>query len=277
MDEIRIENLDCYGYHGVYSKEKKEGQHFYINAVLYTDTREAGRGDDLRLATDYGAVCHFIHQKMTEHTYDLIETVANKLAEEILLNYDLIKGIELEVRKPQAPIGLPFESVSVKLKREWHRVYLSVGSNMGDKEQHIQNASKALKNHPLIKNMRESALLITKPYGGVEQEDFLNGAIEMETLLSPEELLGVLHGIEADEQRERTLRWGPRTLDLDIIFYDKLIYESKDLMIPHVDMENRYFVLRPLSELAPNYRHPILQKTVTQLLNNVVQSERTDR
>ena len=91
----------------------------------------------------------------------------------------------------------------------------------------------------------------------------------METLLGQEELLEVLHVLEADADRRRVLRWGPRTLDLDIVFYDKLVYESKTLIIPHVDMENRYFVLKPLAELCPNFRHPILGKTVTQLLNSL--------
>jgi len=71
------------------------------------------------------------------------------------------------------------------------------------------------------------------------------------------------------EGRERKLHWGPRTLDLDIIFYDDLVYASEDLVIPHIDMENRYFVLKPLSELAPNFRHPITHKTVTQMLSEL--------
>ena len=76
----------------------------------------------------------------------------------------------------------------------------------------------------------------------------------------------LLNQIETKAGRKRETHWGPRTLDLDIIFYDKLVYEDEELILPHVDMENRYFVLKPLSELAPNMRHPILQKTVTQLL-----------
>lgn len=106
----------------------------------------------------------------------------------------------------------------------------------------------------------------TLPYGVVEQDNFVNGIIEIRTLLAPEELLQELHRIEQMEGRERKLHWGPRTLDLDIIFYDDLVYDSEDLMIPHIDMENRYFVLKPLSELAPNFRHPITHKTVAQML-----------
>ena len=106
----------------------------------------------------------------------------------------------------------------------------------------------------------------TLPYGVVEQDNFVNGIFEIRTLLAPEELLQELHRIEQMEGRERKLHWGPRTLDLDIIFYDDLIYSSEDLVIPHIDMENRYFVLKPLSELAPNFRHPITHKTVAQML-----------
>ena len=111
-----------------------------------------------------------------------------------------------------------------------------------------------------------SELLETLPYGVVEQDNFVNGMFEIRTLLAPEELLQELHRIEQMEGRERKLHWGPRTLDLDIIFYDDLVYDSEDLMIPHIDMENRYFVLKPLSELAPNFRHPITHKTVAQML-----------
>ncbi len=273
MDEIRIDNLEVYAYHGVFPEENEKGQPFFVNAVLYTDTRAAGLADELTLSTHYGEVCHLITKWMQEHTYQLIETVAENVAKEVLLTYPLVQAIDLEIRKPEAPIGLPFESVSVKIHRGWHKVYLSIGSNMGNREQYIAGAVEALKQEELVRVEKVSELLTTKPYGGVEQQDFLNGAIAISTQLSPEELLELLHKIEAAADRKRELRWGPRTLDLDIVFYDKLIYESEDLIIPHVDMENRYFVLKPLSELIPNYRHPILGKTVSQLLAAVDISE----
>lgn len=265
-DKIKIEELEVYAYHGVYPEENEKGQIFYVNAMLFTDTYKAGTTDTLEFSTDYGEVCHFITEYMQSHTCKLLEAVAEKLAEAILCQFPLLEAVELEIRKPQAPIGLPFGSVSVQIHRGWHKAYLSVGSNMGDREAFIRKAVKALGSKSHTKVCKTSKLLVTKPYGGVEQEDFLNGAIEIRTLLSPNSLLAALHEIEQAAGRERTLRWGPRTLDLDILFYDKLVYEDDDLIIPHIDLQNRYFVLKPLSEIAPNYRHPLLGQTVTQML-----------
>ena len=269
MDEIRIDNLKVFAYHGVFPEENEKGQSFFVNAILYTETRAAGMADELTLSTHYGEVCHFITKWMQEHTCKLIETVAEKVAGEVLLQFPLVQAIDLEIRKPEAPIGLPFASVSVKIHRGWHKAYLSIGSNMGDREQYMKQAIVALEKEDTVRVERVSRFLNTKPYGGVKQQDFLNGAIAIKTLLTPEELLVLLHTIEAAADRKREIHWGPRTLDLDIVFYDKLVYESENLVIPHVDMENRYFVLKPLSELIPNYRHPILGKTVSQLLEAV--------
>lgn len=266
MDEIRIRGLEVFAHHGVYPQENEKGQFFYVNAVLSADTKEAGYKDDLELSTNYGEVCHFINDWMKNHTCKLIEAVAEQMAEEILLAFPLIRELELEICKPQAPIGLPFENVSVCIRRGWHKAYLAAGSNMGDKEAYIRQGIQSLKEHPLIRGVKESALIQTEPYGGVEQDDFLNGALELETLLSPDGLLALLHEIESKADRKRQVHWGPRTLDLDIIFYDKLVYETDELVIPHVDMQNRSFVLQPLMELAPNYRHPVLGKTVGELL-----------
>lgn len=269
LDEIRIEDVEVFAHHGVYPEETRDGQYFYVNAVLYTDIKGAGRQDELTLSTNYGEVSLFISEWMQTHTCKLLEAVAEQLAREILLHFPLVVAIDLEIRKPYAPIPLKFSSVSIKIHRGWHRAYIALGSNMGDSLALLSGGIEALQKHPSMKVQKISTLITTAPYGGVEQNDFLNGALCLDTLLSPEELLVELHRIEAAAGRERLVHWGPRSLDLDILFYDKLVYESEDLVIPHVDLHNREFVLAPMSEIAPNFRHPIYGKTMRQLLQEV--------
>lgn len=270
MDQIRIQELEVFAYHGVYAEEKEKGQRFYLNVTLFLNTRAAGRSDDLKQSVNYGIVCEKLDAWMKEKNCDLLEAVAQMLAKRLLLEFPLIKQVDLEIRKPEAPIKLPFGSVSVQIRRGWHTVFLSIGSNMGDREGYLRGAVEALRENDGIRNLKVSSFLVTKPYGNVEQEDFLNGAVALETMLSPRELLDVLHEVENAAGRTREVHWGPRTLDLDILFYDKLIYEDESLILPHVDLENREFVLKPLSEIAPNYRHPILQMTISQLLARLI-------
>lgn len=268
-DFIKITNLKVFAHHGVFPEETRDGQDFYVNAKLFLDCRKAGKTDNLSDSLNYGEVSHFITDFLQNHTYKLIESVAEQLAEAMLLSMPVLKGVKIELCKPNAPIGLPFENVSVTIERQWHEVYLAVGSNLGDKNAYIENGIEELRQSKEIKDVRVSELLVTKPYGGVEQDDFVNGAIALKTMLSPQELLERLHEIEQHANRERIIHWGPRTLDLDIIFYDKLVYEDEDLIIPHIDMQNRDFVLKPLAELCPNYRHPVFGKTVSQLLGEL--------
>lgn len=265
MDCIRIDNLEIYAYHGVFESEKQAGQKFYVNAVLETDLKKAGRTDSLTDSTHYGEVCLQIKKSMTEKNYDLIERAAQKTVEDILLNFPLIKAVTLELRKPNAPIPMEFESVSVQLTRGWHKVYVAFGSNMGEKEIYINNAIQDFKNSIYFRNIEISDFFCSSPYGGVEQDDFINGIIGMDTMLEPYELLEVLHELEAKANRVREQHWGPRTLDLDIIFYDDLVLDEKELQIPHRDMVNRDFVLIPLAQLAGFKRHPVLKKTVEEL------------
>ncbi len=272
-DEIRIEGLEVFAHHGVYPEETKNGQYFYVNAVLYTDVRQAGSEDALERTVNYGTVCRFITDWMQENTCLLLEAVAERLSQALLLEYGALAALELEICKPHAPIRQPFGNVSVKVRRGWHRAYIAVGSNMGDRKTHILSGIQALKVHPLIKLKKVSEMIVTKPYGGVEQEDFLNGALEIETLLEPQELLEALHHVEEAEGRERIVRWGPRTLDLDILFYDKLCYESENLVIPHVDLENRVFVLKPMADIAPYLRHPINGETIAGLLRRLEEED----
>lgn len=272
-DCIKITNLKVFAYHGVFPEEKKEGQDFYISATLYLDLHTPGKSDRLEDSLNYGEVSHFIHQVFTEKNYDLIEAACENLCTRMLLEYKQLTEVKVELCKPHAPIGLPFENVSVTMCRKWHRAFLSFGSNIGDSNGLIQEGIRKIQQHPLIREAVPSKLFLTKPYGPVEQPDFVNGCLKLDTILEPEELLEFLHEVEAEAGRTRELRWGPRTLDLDIVFFDKLVYESENLIIPHIDMQNRLFVLEPLAELCPNYRHPILGKTVTQLLHELKKEE----
>ncbi len=269
MDRIKIHNLEVFAKHGVFKEETALGQKFLLNAVLYTDTRISGETDDLRDSTDYGEVCHFMTEFMRDNTYQLIEAAGEHLAEALLLAFPRIYALELEIKKPWAPIGLPLESVSVEIHRGWHQVYLSIGSNMGDKKAFLDKALVDLSALPLVKDVKASSYIQTEAYGGVEQDDFLNAAVALKTLLSPQELLKSLHAIEAEAGRERLVHWGPRTLDLDILFYDDLVMDENGLIIPHIDMHNRTFVLEPLAQLCQGKVHPVLRQTVKQMLDGL--------
>lgn len=264
-DEIHIQNLEVFANHGVFQEETNLGQKFLFSLTMYTDTRKAGKSDCLEESIHYGEVSQFITDYTRKHTRKLIEAATEDLATALLLHYPLLKGVTLELKKPWAPVGLPLETVSVKISRFWHRAYIALGSNLGDKKAYLDQAIKALKQHKECRVQRVSSYLVTEPYGGVEQDDFLNACLSLDTLLSPEELLDLLHEIEQAAHRERLIHWGPRTLDLDILLYDNEVLETEDLIIPHVEMHKRDFVLKPLAEIAPNKRHPILGKTIGEL------------
>ena len=269
MDEIRIQGLQVYAHHGLYPEETKLGQRFLVNAVLFCDTRPAGKQDDLTLSMDYGAIAGEITSFLTEHTYHLLEAAAEALCAHLLTEYKGLKRITVELQKPWASIGLPLETVSVRITRGRHRAYLSLGSNMGDSKAYLSEALQKLDATEGIQVEQVSAFIKTKPYGGVEQEDFLNACAALTTLLTPEELLSEMNRIEAEAGRERTIHWGPRTLDLDMIFYDDLVTEDPRLLLPHPDMANRAFVLGPLNELCPYKRHPVTKLTVREMLERL--------
>ena len=134
MDKIQIKNLEIFANHGAFPEENKLGQKFVISATLYTSTRKAGKTDDLTASIHYGEVSQFITKFVREHTWKLLETVVEQLAEAMLLQIPHLEKVELEIKKPWAPVGLPLETVSVSIERGWHTAYIAMGSNMGDKK-----------------------------------------------------------------------------------------------------------------------------------------------
>ena len=147
------------------------------------------------------------------------------------------------------------------------RVFIGIGSNLGDRLATISRAVHELNRLPRIRVVQMATLFETEPIGGPAQPDFLNTAVEIETDLPPLELLDRLQDLERALGRQPTdIRWGPRAIDLDILLYDQRILNDDRLTIPHVHLHRRRFALEPLAQLAPDLSHPVLRKTVRELL-----------
>ena len=148
------------------------------------------------------------------------------------------------------------------------KAVIALGSNIGDTLANLKEAVAMLEDDG-CNVLSVSRLYQTEPWGYADQDDFLNGCLELETLLTPHELLEVLHKAEQQEKRERLIHWGPRTLDLDLLFYDDEILESPELVVPHPEIEKRTFVLEPLAQIAPWKVHPVLKKRIKTLLEEL--------
>ncbi len=265
-DCIEIEGLVVFANHGVFQEEKRMGQKFEVSLKLYMDMNRAAANDDITLAVNYGDVCAFVTEFTKKNRCKLIEAAARNIADALLVRYSQINIAEVTLKKPWAPIGLPLESVAVRMTQKRSTAYIGIGSNMGDRQAYLDFAVNAISENERCRIKAVSEYIETEPWGVKEQASFLNGCIKLETLLDPHELLAFLQSIENEAGRERKVHWGPRTLDLDILLYDDLIIQTDELTIPHPYMHKREFVLKPLCEIAPYAYNPIVKEYVVNLL-----------
>lgn len=265
MDKIIISDLEIFAYHGVLPEEKILGQKFIVSLELFLDLLEAAKSDRLELTVNYAKICEEVEEYTQKNVYDLIEALANNLAIFLLEKYPIIRKIKVQVKKPWAPVKKPLKFVAVELERGWIKAYIGLGSNMGDKDKNIGDAISLINGTERIKVTAISKSYLTKPVGYTEQEEFVNAVIEVDTLLGPHQLLDVLLAIEKQLKRERVIKWGPRTIDLDILFFDDLIIMDDKLQTPHPRMHERLFAITPLCDIAPFLRHPVLGKSMLEL------------
>lgn len=147
--------------------------------------------------------------------------------------------------------------------------YIGLGSNIGDKAGNILKALDILGQLNEIKITNVSSFYETEPIGYEDQDWFVNAVAQIETTLPPTELLGAFKKIEQTMGRKNIIRWGPREIDIDLLIYDQLCLDSPELVIPHPRLHERAFVLGPLAEIAPELIHPILKKTIAELLSEL--------
>ncbi|MCL2856100.1 MAG: 2-amino-4-hydroxy-6-hydroxymethyldihydropteridine diphosphokinase [Oscillospiraceae bacterium] len=273
LSKLIIEDLEVFAHHGVHTEEKKLGQKFVVSLEIWFEMGRAAAEDKIESTIHYGEFCRSVGAFLKSKSYDLIEAAAQGLCEQLLLEYPLVKKLKVYLKKPWAPIHQHLTSVGVEVERGRHLVYIALGSNLGDREKNLRDALTTLENHPCCEIIDHSDFCETDPIGYEDQGKFLNGVAEIETTCSPTELMELLLEIEASLGRERTIHWGPRTIDLDILLYDDLVSPDPYVTIPHPHMAQRLFVMQPLCQLAPYAVHPILRRTMRDILDDITGGE----
>lgn len=145
-------------------------------------------------------------------------------------------------------------------------IYLGAGSNLGNRHKNLEKALSLLKDSPGLADFELSKLYETSPVGFLEQDKFLNGVARAYTNMLPREVLNLCQDIERQMRREKKVRFGPRNIDVDLLFYDSRIINEDDFIVPHPRAHIRLFVLKPMCDLDPGFIHPVLQKSMRQLL-----------
>lgn len=282
-DQIVLQGVSARGNHGVLDVEKRDGQTFIVDVTMMLDLSGAGRSDDLAATVDYAEVADAVVARITGPSFDLIERLAEVIADDVL-RHELVESVDVVVHKPEAPVRATCTDVQVRIvRRNAPRAVIALGSNLGDRGYTLERAIDALRGLPGITLTAVSPLVETDPVGGPHQPPYLNAVAIVRTELSPERLLEALHSIEADHGRTREVRWGARTLDLDLVQYgtpgtkSEVISDQPELMLPHPRAIERAFVLAPWHEadadatLRAGGQHGGI-RTVTEILGHLDRS-----
>jgi len=261
-DRIRLSGVRGRGFHGVFEHERREGQEFVVDVELSVELAPAGTSDDLADTVNYGEIGAAALARIEGEPHDLIERLAELVAQDALA-HPSVDEVTVTVHKPQAPVGVPFGDVTVSVTRRRRpvTVVIAVGANLPwGRSSPLDTASSAvdsLAQHPALRVVASSALYDSDPVGGPEQPTYVNAVVVARTSLSPTSLLRELHGVEAAFDRRREVRWGARTLDLDLVQYGDpgagtdVTSDRPQLTLPHPRAHERAFVLLPWLDADP--------------------------
>lgn len=253
LDVIELCGVTAWGHHGVLEHERSLGQQFTVDARMHLDTRAAGQGDALGRTVNYAEAAETIVRTISGTRFDLLEALGREIAERLLAEHVLIRRLELTLHKPGAPIPHPFTDVRLRIVRDAAPVeaVIALGANLGDPAGHLAAALAQLRAEPGVEVLGAAPVVRTAPVGGIDQDDFLNTAVRIRTGLGPWTLLDLCQRLERSAGRERLVRWGPRTLDADLIVYGELLLDDAALTLPHPRAHERAFVLQPWLALDP--------------------------
>lgn len=259
-DRITLTGIEVVSRHGVLDSEKVEPQPFRADVVIETDLRGAGGSDDLARTISYAEVAQETEAILAGPSVDLIETLAERIAAAVLTRV-AAEAVEVTVHKPDAPAGVDFAAgggPSVTVRREQDRpVVIALGANLGRRGATLRGALRALEETPGLRVTAVSDLFETDPVGGPEQPEYLNAVVLGRSRLAPWSLLARLHEIEGWYGRTREIRWGARTLDLDLIQVGEPGSPTEErsddpaLTLPHPRAAERGFVLVPWAHADP--------------------------
>ena len=250
-DKIFVHNLCLVGNHGVMDEERVLGQRFFLDIEVTTDARRASTNDDYRKAICYASLCDLAAKVSDAGPYKLIETFAERVITAILERFPTVTEARVRIRKPGAPIDASFDTVGVELARKrQRRVAFSLGSNVGDRASQIRAALAFLEAEDEIEITKVSSFYETAPWGKEDQDPFINACAIGQTSLSPHEVLRACKVIEVRLGRTPGERWGPRLIDIDLLFLGDEQISTIALTVPHAEILKRGFVLKPLAEIA---------------------------
>ncbi|MBK8468514.1 MAG: dihydroneopterin aldolase [Candidatus Phosphoribacter sp.] len=256
-DRIVIQGIEGTGFHGVFEHERRDGQRFVVDVVLELDLRRPARSDNLTDTVHYGEVAAAVVSRIEGEPFDLIERLAEVIAAD-LLESGAVDAVEVVVHKPQAPVPVPFTDISVEIRRERGvPVVVAVGSNLGDRVRTLTEAVEMLADLPGFTITAVPPLVLSAAIGGIDQPTYLNGVVLGTFSGSPASLLRGLHGIEHAHGRTREVRWGARTLDLDLVQFGvpgsarERLSAEPSLLLPHPGAIERAFVLLPWAHADP--------------------------
>jgi len=268
MFRIIIKDLNLFGYHGVKESEKKDGQNFCFNIEILLNKNSFLNGDDLENTINYSEVIRLVKKINSSNKFNLLETFSQTIAEDIMKMSPLVEKVTVKIEKTSPPIKENLESVGVeyvldrkreekdKSKNKKVYVFLSLGSNVGDRENNLRKAVDLISSNPNINVVKVSSIYETEPMYFKDQNYFYNIVLQARVCgeLTPFEMIGFLKGIEYGFGRKRSeKRYGPRIIDIDLLYYGEMVIESDFFTVPHPGIEERKFVLVPLSEIAPEF------------------------